>query len=220
MGPEKHDPDKTAIHDRTLSLLAKAGYDVIYPANMTKLCCGQPWESKGFAEQGDAKLRELEKTLREASRGGELPILCDTSPCLYRMREHMENLKLFEPIEFTLQHLADKLEFTPVNRRVALHVTCTSRKMGLAEPMEALVRKCAREVVVPEDIFCCGFAGDRGFNYPELNGSALASLEEQLDGCTTGYSTSRTCEIGLSRFGKIPYKNILFLLDEASWPKA
>jgi D-lactate dehydrogenase len=219
MGPEKRDPDKTAIRDRTLSLLAKAGYEVVYPADMTKLCCGQPWESKGFIKQGDAKLRELECALRAASNGGELPILCDTSPCLYRMKEHIKGLKLYEPVEFAVQFLADKLEFTPVNRKVALHITCSSRKMGLAESMEALVRRCAREVVVPEEVFCCGFAGDRGFNYPELNQAALKDLRKQLDGCTIGYSTSRTCEIGLSLHGKVPYKNIVFLLDEASWPK-
>jgi D-lactate dehydrogenase len=219
MGPEKRDPDKTAIRDRTLGLLAKAGYEVVYPADMTKLCCGQPWESKGFLRQADAKLQELECALRAASNGGELPILCDTSPCLYRMKEHIKGLKLYEPVEFAVRFLADKLEFTPVNRKVALHITCSSRKMGLAEPMEALARQCAREVVVPEEVFCCGFAGDRGFNYPELNENALKDLRRQLDGCTIGYSTSRTCEIGLSLHGEVPYKNILFLLDEASWPK-
>jgi len=219
MGAEKDDPDKSALRDRTLSVLIKAGYEVIYPDNMDALCCGQPWESKGFMEQADQKLAELEQALRTASNNGEYPILCDTSPCLYRMQEHIEGLKLFEPVEFAVEHLTDKLEFTPINKRIALHVTCSTRKMGLADKMEALVRQCAREVVVPEDVFCCGFAGDRGFNYPELNEAALKELPGQLDGCTIGYSTSRTCEIGLSEKGGVPYKNIMFLLDEASWPK-
>ncbi|WP_419785663.1 FAD-binding and (Fe-S)-binding domain-containing protein [Pseudodesulfovibrio sp.] len=219
MGAEKHDPDKTAIRDKTLSLLSKAGYEVIYPDRMNSLCCGQPWESKGFMDQADAKLSELECALRAASKGGELPILCDTSPCLYRMKEHIKGLELFEPVQFAVKFLADRLDFTPVNERIALHITCSSRKMGLADQMEALARKCAREVVVPEEVFCCGFAGDRGFNYPELNESALKHLHEQLEGCTHGYSTSRTCEVGLSLHGKVPYKNLIFLLDAASWPK-
>jgi D-lactate dehydrogenase len=219
MGAEKNDSDKSALRDRTVSVLIKAGYEVIYPDNMDALCCGQPWESKGFMDQADQKLAELEQALRTASNNGEYPILCDTSPCLYRMQEHIKGLKLFEPVEFAVQHLTDKLEFTPINKRIALHVTCSTRKMGLADKMEALVRLCAREVVVPEDVFCCGFAGDRGFNYPELNEVALKELPGQLDGCTIGYSTSRTCEIGLSEKGGVPYKNIMFLLDEASWPK-
>ncbi|BBD09873.1 FAD-binding and (Fe-S)-binding domain-containing protein [Desulfovibrio ferrophilus] len=220
MGPEKHDPDKSAIRDHTLSVLAKAGYEVIHPERMNRLCCGQPWESKGLVDQADSKLRELEQALRDASENGKYPILCDTSPCLYRMKEHIEGLPLYEPVEFVGKFLMDRLEFTPVNKRIALHVTCSSRKMGLAETMEELARKCAREVVVPEDIFCCGFAGDRGFNYPELNEAALKDLPDQLAGCSVGYSTSRTCEVGLSLHGKVPYKNIMFLLDEASWPKA
>lgn len=219
MGPEKRDPDKSALRDRTLSVLAKAGYEVIHPDRMNSLCCGQPWESKGLMEQADRKLAELERALRCASGDGKYPILCDTSPCLYRMQEHIKGLKLFEPVEFALQHLTDKLDFSPVNKRVALHVTCSTRKMGLAEKMEELTRRCAREVVVPEGVFCCGFAGDRGFNYPELNESALKDLPGQLDGCTIGYSTSRTCEIGLSQHGGVPYKNFMFLLDEATWPK-
>ncbi len=219
MGPDGHDPDKTGIRDHTLSVLAKAGYRVVHPAGMERLCCGQPWSSKGFAEQGDAKLRELECALRSASRNGELPVLCDTSPCLYRMQEHIKGLDLYEPVQFALRFLVDRLEFTPVNKRVALHVTCSARKIGLAEPMAELARRCAREVVVPEDVYCCGFAGDRGFSHPELNASALRRLERQVAGCDVGYSTSRTCEVGLTLHGKLSYKNFLFLLDEASWPK-
>jgi len=219
MGPEKHDPDKSALRDRTLSVLAKARCTVVLPQGMERLCCGQPWETKGFPAQAEAKLRELECALRAASGNGAHPVLCDTSPCLARMREHIQGLELLEPVEFAVKYLAERLEFTPVNRRVALHVTCSARKLGLAGPMEALARRCAREVVVPEDVFCCGFAGDRGFSHPELNAAALAGLGAQVRGCSAGYSTSRTCEVGLSLHAGLPYKNFMFLLDEASWPK-
>lgn len=219
MGPEKADPDASVLRDHTLSVLEKAGYEVIHPENMTELCCGQPWESKGFLTQADDKLAELEAALREASLNGSHPILCDTSPCLYRMQTHIEGLTLMEPVAFVAQHVAKRVDITPVDRKIALHITCSTRKMGLADDMIALARLCAREVVVPEGIDCCGFAGDRGFNYPELNEAALVRLPEQLTGCTAGYSTSRTCEIGLSLHGKIPYKNLMFLLDEALTPK-
>lgn len=220
MGPEKDDMDKSALRDRTVNVLRKAGYEVIYPDDMGSLCCGQPWESKGLMEQADKKLAELECALRAASKGGEYPILCDTSPCLYRMLEHIKGLKLFDPVQFAVEHLVDRLDFSPINERVALHVTCSARKLGLADRMEALARQCAREVVVPENVFCCGFAGDRGFNYPELNEAALKDLPDQVKDCTVGYSTSRTCEIGLSLHGGMPYKNFMFLLDDASWPKS
>ena len=38
----------------------------------------------------------------------------------------------------------------------------------------------------------------------------------QVSTCEVGYSSSRTCEIGLSLHGGIPYYSIIFLVDEAS----
>ena len=80
--------------------------------------------------------------------------------------------------------------------------------------------KPAAKVVVPDLVGCCGFAGDRGFNYPELNASALQHLRAGVAGrCTAGYSTSRTCEIGLSAHSGIHYKSILYLVDQCSTPR-
>ena len=69
-----------------------------------------------------------------------------------------------------------------------------------------------------EDVYCCGFAGDRGFNFPELNQSALRGLKEQVQGCEAGYSTSKTCEIGLALHAEIPYRSIFSLVDETTDP--
>lgn len=220
MGPARDDNERDPLPAKTVALLIKAGYEVLFPERLGELCCGQPFESKGFKAQADMKAKELDAALLKASSDGEYPVLCDTSPCLMRMRETLDRrLKLYEPIEFTLEHLTDKLEFTPIERKVALHATCTARKMGLEGKLLELARRCATETVVPEDIFCCGFAGDRGFSFPELNAGALAGLREQIETCTEGYSTSRTCEIGLSLHGRIPYRNILFLVDEATRPR-
>jgi len=65
-----------------------------------------------------------------------------------------------------------------------------------------------------DEVLCCGFAGDKGFNRPELNDHALRDLKAAIPPrCVTGYSTSRTCEIGLSEHAGIPYESILFLVD-------
>ena len=50
-----------------LSLLQKAGYEVIFPPKMEKLCCGTIWESKGMLDIADSKSTELEAALWEAS---------------------------------------------------------------------------------------------------------------------------------------------------------
>lgn len=73
--------------DKMLSLLQKAGYEVIFPKDMEKLCCGTIWESKGMPDIADRKSAELEASLWEASENGKYPVLCDQSPCLHRMRE-------------------------------------------------------------------------------------------------------------------------------------
>jgi D-lactate dehydrogenase len=220
MGPAAGDPDPRPLHAVTRRVLEKAGYSVRLPAGLEKLCCGLPFESKGLFEAADSKSRELEAALLEASRGGELPILCDTSPCLLRMRQSLSpGLRLHEPVEFVHDFLMERLAFDPVPEAVALHVTCSAQKLGLDGKFLALARACAREVVVPEGVGCCAFAGDRGFSVPELNASALAELAPAVAGaCRSGYSNSRTCEIGLSLHSGIHYKSILYLVDRCTRP--
>lgn len=219
-GPAREESERDALPQKTMSLLKKAGYEIIFPDNLDKYCCGQAFESKGFMKQADAKSKELSDALLAVSENGAIPVLCDTSPCLYRMKAHSdERLQLMEPIEFVLTHLMDKLEFTQQDVKVAVHPTCSTRKMGLEGKLEELARACAKDVVMPEDIYCCGFAGDRGFNFPELNESALKDLKDHVCTCDAGYSTSKTCEIGLSLHGGIPYRSILYLVDDASRAK-
>ena len=221
MGPAKGDPDQRALYEAMLSVLAKAGYEVIYPAGMSGLCCGLTFESKGFAKQADQKARELEAELRRVSRDGSIPILFDTSPCLYTMRRKIEpGLSLHEPAEFIHDHLMDRLRFVKSPETVAIHVTCSSVKMGLTSKLKSVAEACAEKVVLPRNINCCGFAGDRGFNFPELNEAALEGLAGQLPRETAGgYSNSRTCEIGLSRNTGIPYQSIVHLVDRCTEPK-
>lgn len=150
---------------------------------------------------------------------GRYPVLCDTSPCLYRMRETMDRrLRLYEPVEFVHDFLLARLKIARVDETVTIHSTCSSEKLGLAGKLQAVAEACACRVVVPERVGCCGFAGDRGFTFPELNASALADLRPTVErcGCTSGYSNSRTCEIGLSLHSGVSYSSILSLVDRCS----
>jgi len=222
MGPAKGDPYKQPLHIVTQNLLEKAGYEVIYPERMSSLCCGTPWESKGLMKHADQKSSELEAELLKASENGKYPVLCDTSPCLYRMRRVMEKtLKLYEPVEFIHEFLMDKLHFSKVDEVVAVHPTCTTTKMGLTVKLKAVADACASHVVLPEEVGCCGFAGDRGFNYPEVNKYALRKLRPVIEQSkvVAGYSNSRTCEIGLSTNGGVPYMSIIYLVDRVTKKK-
>ena len=220
MGPGREHDDTRTEPQVMLALLHKAGYDVIIPAGVDSLCCGMAFASKGLTEEAAARERTLNAALLTASNNGQYPVVSETSPCLLHMKETLDSrLVLYEPISFVLDELRERLDFTVLPRTVAVHATCSARKMGLAGRLASLAGLCAERVVAPEDTDCCGFAGDRGFTHPELNASALHSLRFQVNGCDAGYSTSRTCQIGLSLHSGIPYYSILHLVDEATKAK-
>lgn len=141
------------------------------------------------------------------------------------MKEKIEDpllkLALYEPVQFVSMYLRKELDFERVRDSVAVHVPCSSKKLKLNDQMIALAEMCAREVHATP-IPCCGMAGDRGMRYPELTGSSLQHLDGmmQQNGCTDGYSTSRTCEMSLSNHSGVNFRSLLYLLDEATTPKA
>jgi D-lactate dehydrogenase len=110
MGVEKKSPYQTPLVDKMEGLLHKAGFRVIYPKGMEKMCCGTIWESKGMPDIADCKTADLEVALLEASEGGRFPVLCDQSPCLFRMRDKIKSMKLYEPVEFIETFLIDRLD--------------------------------------------------------------------------------------------------------------
>lgn len=218
MGPAARDQEQEPLLDKTRSLLEKAGYQVIFPEQLNDLCCGQPFASKGYAEQAERKRQEMLDALLKASRGGLDPIYCDTSPCTLRLVQGLtdQRLDMYDPVRFIRTHLLDKLEFVPQDKPIAVHVTCSTQHLGEAQALIDIARRCANEVVIPEGIHCCGFAGDKGFTTPELNEHALRSLKNAVQICEEGISTSRTCEIGLSRHGEIDYHGLVYLVDRVT----
>lgn len=221
MGSSKGDPESVSLSEKTIALLHKAGYEVLFPKLMNRLCCGTIWESKGMPDIADQKSDELEKALLEASNQGEYPVLCDQSPCLYRMRNKIHSMKLFEPVEFIERYLVDRLEFEPIDEPVSVFATCSTRKMQLDPMLVKLASRCSRRVLVPAELACCGFAGDKGFTLPELNKHGLRKLRPQLKeaGIRSGYSNSRTCEIGLATHSGVPWMSIVYLVDRCTRKK-
>lgn len=90
--------------------------------------------------------------------------------------------------------------------------------MDLGSKLQALAERCADTVIAPDQVGCCGFGGDRGFVEPELNAHALRHLALPA-GCGEGYSSNRTCEIGLTDHTGVPYRSILNLLEETTRPE-
>lgn len=221
MGQSKSGGKIHDLVDEVIQLMAKAGYEVIFPEGMERMCCGQIWESKGMLDIADRKSAELEAALWKASEEGKYPVLCAQSPCLHRMKKVMHKMHLYEPAEFIMKFLVPRLEFHPIDRHIALHLTCSTRQMGVDKDMIALAKLCSNNVFLPEGVGCCGFAGDRGFTFPELNKYGLRKLRPQIEAnhIEVGYSNSRTCEIGLESNTGIPYMSIVYLVNECTTTK-
>ena len=222
MGPAASDSEQMSLLDKTRGLLEKAGYQVVFPDNMDSLCCGQPFASKGYNEQAEHKRQELIGALLHASRGGLDPIYCDTSPWTLRLVQDLgeTRLDLYDPVRFIRTHLVDKLRFTPQTAPIAVHVTCSTQHLGESQALIDIARLCSTQVVIPEGIHCCGFAGDKGFTTPELNAHSLRTLKDAVQQCSEGVSTSRTCEIGLSQHGGIDYHGLVYLVDRVTSAQA
>lgn len=219
MGISKgYDKDDVELRIKTEELLTRAGYTIIYPENINSLCCGMAFSSKGFKEEGAHKAKELEDALMKASDDGQIPILFDMSPCFYTFKKANKNksLKIFDPIEFMLDHVMPKLKVKNPRDVITVFPVCSVKKIGMEGKLQELAKMCAKKVAYVESN-CCGFAGDRGFSYPELNAHGQRHLQDQIPaGCKDGFSTSRTCEIGMSDHSNINFKSIFYLIDEVT----
>jgi D-lactate dehydrogenase len=218
MGAQRGDDDERPLPDVAHALFERAGFDVRYPDGMAGLCCGQPFESKGLMEAADAKSAELERALADASEGGRLPIVFDTSPCAYRMQRYVAGrLPIVDAIAFVHDAVLPAVVIERSGTPVAVHPVCSVRKMGLVETLAAVASACSERVVTVDAVQCCGFAGERGFLRPELNEHALRHLRSSLPlDCSEGYASSRTCEIGLSEQAGFPYRSFLRLVERCA----
>ena len=222
MGTDKASKGMKPLAEEMVELMQKAGYQVIFPKNMDSLCCGTIWESKGLPEIAIKKTRQLEEALWEASEHGKWPVICDQSPCLHRMKQHIAKVEVYESAEFIWKFLRDRLTFTQTDTPVALHLTCSTKLMKIDRIVHDLACLCSSQVLVPEGVGCCGFAGDKGMTHPELNAYALRKLRSQIEekGIEFGYSNSRTCEIGLHTNSGIPYRSIVYLVNSCTSSRA
>ncbi len=218
MGPGLDDQDSRHLPDVLQSLMVKAGFAPILPQRMDGLCCGQSFESKGMNDLAAEKTAEMEAALRIASDNGKHPIVMDASACTLRLkRELAGKLTILDSVEFLHDQVMPRLDIVKDKAPVLLHHNCSSRRMGQDDKLIAIAKACADTVIIPDGVGCCGFAGDKGFTTPELNDHALRHLSKSVpQGCAGGYSSNRTCEIGLSGHSGVPYRSIAYLLDKTS----
>ncbi|MBD8066337.1 FAD-binding oxidoreductase [Devosia sp. PTR5] len=202
-----------------VTLLERAGFDVIVPDHLTGQCCGQPFQSKGFPEQAIEVGRSLNKTLSETSDAGRLPVVTDASTCAKHLRAFPGDATVADSAEFLLAHVLPRLVVTNRLPVVAVHHNCSAQRLAEQPTTEALAAACAERVAVLSSVTCCGYAGDKGLFVPELNAHATRRVKDDIpEGCTLGVSTVSTCASGLSEHAGIPFVSLPSLLEWASRP--
>jgi len=229
MGHLPGEPDEQTLAAAFVKVAERAGVPLHIPQGVEGTCCGVPFSSKGYADAHAFTVNQAIERFWRWSGEGRLPVVVDTSPCTYGLlnsrgylteenQRRFDRLRILDSVAFAHDELLPKLKVLRKSGSVALHPVCSVTKMGIAGKLEALARACAEKVLVPRDAGCCGFAGDRGFSHPELTASATRheSAEvkrEQVEAC---YSSSRTCEIGMTRSTGQVYRSILYLLESAT----
>ncbi len=231
MGALPGEPDDLGLPEALVEVAARAGAPVHVPVDVAGACCGVPFSSKGYDEASRIAVNRTIERFWRWSGEGRLPVVVDTSPCTYGLlhardaltpenRERFDRLRILDSIEFVNDTLLPRLTVRRKAGAVALHPVCSVVKMGLTPRLAAVASAASAEAFVPASAGCCGFAGDRGLLLPELTASATKDEAAEVKARSfDGYfSSSRTCEVGMTRATGEVYRSYLFLLERATRP--
>lgn len=208
-------------------LSARVGLTLLVPQGIDGLCCGTPWSSKGMADGQETMRAKTVAALRQATRDGELPIVCDASSCTEGLRHAVESevpaegqlpLRIVDAVDFAAERILPRLPEYEKLASLALHPTCSSTRMGLNDALSVVAGAVADRVDIPENWGCCAFAGDRGMLHPELTASATArqAMDVADMNAAAHASCNRTCELGMTRATGSQYRHVVELLEELS----
>ncbi|MGH8623479.1 MAG: (Fe-S)-binding protein, partial [Burkholderiales bacterium] len=211
-------PDEMTQMEAFVTVARRAEFPLWIPEDVAGTCCGLPFSSKGYDQGYQVALNRAIARFWQWSAHGRLPVVVDTSPCtssLVTSRPHLteenqqrfDQLRILDSIAFVQAELLPRLTVTQRLGSVALHPVCSVVRLNLTPTFEAIARACSEEVTVPLHAGCCGFAGDQGFVFPELTASATRREAAEVEpGRHHGhFSSSRTCEIAMTRATGCPY---------------
>lgn len=229
LGALPGEPAEPSVMAAFVALADRAGSPVTIPGDVAGTCCGVAFASKGYDDAHRFAANRAIERLWRWSDAGRLPVVIDTTPCTYALstcrgqlsaenQRRFDGLHIMDAITFVHDQLLSRLIIARGRESVVVHPVCSVTKLGLGRQLETVVQAASRRVTVPTTAGCCGFAGDRGFLFPEL--TETATREEAVEvraGDHDGYvASSRTCEIGLTRATSRLYRSYIHLLEEAS----
>ncbi len=200
-------------------LLTRAGYEVIVPEGQTGQCCGQPFHSKGFAEQASRLGAKLAQRLASHARGDAIPVITDASTCVKHLREFHGALAIEDAGVFLADRVLPHLQVTRPLAQLAVHHNCSAQRLGAQASTEAIARACAHTIAVLGTVTCCGYAGDKGMFVPALNEHATRFATRAIpSGCDLGVSTVATCASGLSEHTGVTFVSPASVLEYVTRP--
>lgn len=217
------------IMDTFLSVCAKSGVKVRVMENLSGSCCSQVYSSKGFKDAYGYTANDIVQRLWLSSNKGQLPVVTDVSSCAYTLHNirgiltagnqiKFDTLKILDSIDFFHDYVKPVVTVKQKKGSITVHTVCSLEKMKTVNKFVELAKHFADEVTVPKHGGCCGMAGDRGFLFPELTDSAtMAEALEVKQGNYEGYySSTKTCEMAMSKAVSENYESILYLMDETT----
>ncbi|MEU8888629.1 FAD-binding and (Fe-S)-binding domain-containing protein [Streptomyces sp. NPDC048442] len=221
-----------SLPEAVVAVSARAGKPVWIPGDVTGTCCATIWHSKGYDVGNTVMANRIVEAAWGWTAGGRLPLVVDASSCTlgiahevvpYLTDDNQElhaELTVVDSIVWAADELLPGLT---VHRRAGsavLHPTCSMQHLGDEAQLRTVAEACADEVVVPEDLRCCAFAGDRGMLHQELTESATAreAAEVGRREYDTYLSANRMCEVGMDHATGRPYHSVLLDLERATRP--
>ena len=210
--------NQTPLYKVVESLCNKANINIIYPKEINNMCCG-----KAFSQYKDLELQNTKKILQillTTSDNGKIPIILDHSACSIHLQKILRDskLKIYDLPQYIYEVIMQKITIKKIDENVAVYTMCALKKSNQENIIEDISKLCTNGKIIKNSVFCCGFAGNKGFFTPELNKNALKKLKNFYDTTTIkrGFSSSTTCEIGLNDYSNIKWQNIAYLVDEVT----
>jgi D-lactate dehydrogenase len=229
-GHSRHSPREVSLPEALVAVSARAGQPVHIADDVGETCCATVWHSKGYEDGNTYMARLVAERLWTWSAHGQLPIVVDATSCTLGLthditpylsdhaRARHEKLTIIDSTTWAAKFLLPHLTVRPAVPTAVVHTTCSMTQLGLGNDLATIAAAVAGEVITPDSMTCCGFAGDRGMLHPELSASATAREAEQvrrLD-AQAYLSANRTCEVGLEQATGQIYESAILLLEQAT----
>ncbi|MEU9251775.1 FAD-binding and (Fe-S)-binding domain-containing protein [Streptomyces sp. NPDC048270] len=221
-----------SLPEAVVAVSQRAGQPVWIPRDVTGTCCATIWHSKGYEAGNRVMANRIVESAWGWTAGGRLPLVVDASSCTLGIAQEVvpylteqnlalhRELRIVDSVVWAAEELLPHLEIRRTVGSAVLHPTCSMRHLGDEAQLRAVAEACADEVVVPDDLGCCAFAGDRGMLHPELTASATAreAAEVTARHFDAHLSANRMCEVGMDRATGRSYASVLLELERATRP--